>query len=275
MDHIHDQFFTFHINIRSCLIHDVYRGIFKKCSCDHKALALTAGKISRLFQKDRIQPVLGIQKSKEIDLLKDLTHFLIRGIRFCHLKIFTDCSLKEITVVAHQNHMFHQVIFTNVPQGNSSDTDITGKLPVLSGKDSRNGTLTTAGLSNQGNKSSSRNLKIDPTKDLTVLLIGKMHILKRNIQTALRQSLLSGFRLRKIQYPEDLITGSHTVHGNMKKGSKQPQRQKKLTGQKHNAERPGKAQIPMKELYHCHSHTNSRTAVSHNIHHTGGIQLHG
>ena len=136
--------------------------------------------------------------------------------------------------------MFHQVIFANVPEGNSSDTDITGKLPVLSGEDSRNGTLTTAGLSNQGNKTSSRNLKIDPAKDLTVLLIGKMHIPKRNIQTALRQSLLSGFRLRNIQYPENLITGSHTVHGNMKKGSKQPQRQKKLTGQKHNAEGSGK-----------------------------------
>ena len=171
--------------------------------------------------------------------------------------------------------MFHQVIFANVPEGNSSDTDITGKLPVLSGEDSRNGTLTTAGLSNQGNKASRRNIKVNSLKDLTILLIGKMHILERNIQAAIRQSLLSGFRLRKIQDPKDLVTGSHTVHGNMEKGAQEPERQEKFTGQKHNTESSGKAQVSMKELRHCHSHTNSRTAISHNIHHTGGIQLHG
>ena len=175
----------------------------------------------------------------------------------------------------HQNHMFHQVILTDVPKWHPANTDLTGKFPVLSGKDPRNGTLTTAGLSNQGNKASRRNIKVNSLKDLTILLIRKMHILERNIQAAFRQCLLSYFWLRKIQDPKYLVTGSHTVHGNMEKGAQEPERKKKFTGQKYNAERPGKAQIPVKELCHCHSHTNSRTAISHNIHHTGGIQLHG
>ena len=52
-----------------------------------------------------------------------------------------------------------------------------------------------------------------------------MHILERNIQAAIRQSLLSGFRLREIQDPKDLVTGSHTIHGNMEKGAQEPERQ--------------------------------------------------
>ena len=240
MDHFHDQLFTFHINIGSCLVHDIYRSIFKKCPCDHQTLALTAGKISRLFQKDRIQPVLSIQKSKKIDLLKNLPHFFIRGIWFCHLKIFTDSSLKKITVMPYQNSMFHQVIFPDIPKRHTANPDLTGEFPVLSGQDSRNGTLSTTGLTNQGDKTSRRNIKINSLKNLTVLLIGKMHILKRNIQAAIRQCLLSGLRLRKIQDPEDLVTGSHTIHGNMEKRSQKPERQEKFTGQKHNTKSSGK-----------------------------------
>ena len=275
MDHIHDQLFTFHINIGSGFIHNVHRGIRKKCPGDCKPLALSAGKISSLFQKFGIQTILRIQKSQEIYLLKYLTHLCICGIFFCHLKILTDCTFKQITVVTHQNHMFHQLILTDISKRYPSDMDLTGKFPVLSGKDPRNSTLTTAGLSNQGNKASRRNIKVNSLKDLTILLIGKMHILERNIQAAIRQSLLSGFRLREIQDPKDLVTGSHTVHGNMEKGAQEPERQEKFTGQKHNAESSGKAQVSMKKLRHCHSHTNSRTAISHNIHHTGRIQLHG
>ena len=124
MDHIHDQLFTFHVNIRGGFIHNVHRGIRKKCPGDCKPLALSAGKISRLFQKFGIQTILSIQKSQEIDLLKYLTHLCICCIFFCHLKILTDCTFKQITVVTHQNHMLHQFILTDLTNGHPANTDL-------------------------------------------------------------------------------------------------------------------------------------------------------
>ena len=109
MNHIHDQFFTLHINIGSCLIKNIYSSIVQQCSGNHQSLTLSAGQIAGFFQQLCLKTILCLQKSQKVYFLQNCIHLFFCRIRFCHTQIFLYSSFKQITIVTDQYHMFHQI----------------------------------------------------------------------------------------------------------------------------------------------------------------------
>ena len=82
-------------------------------------------------------------------------------------------------------------------------------------------------------------------------------------------------RLRKIQKRKDLVARRHTVHGDMKKRAEKTQRDKKFRRQQNEHQRSVYAHRTFHELRKSHDHPHCCPAVGDDIHHAGGVELHG
>ena len=128
----------------------------------------------------------------------------------------------------YKGYVVHQFPFLDLGQGLFSYMDFSLIALKLSGKQTGNGTFPTAGLSYQRHKGTLGNNQADPFQDFSVLFVRKPYILQFYIKVLRRHFLFSLFWFLQIQEMKNLVTGCHTVHGNVEKGSQKPQGNKKL-----------------------------------------------
>ena len=83
------------------------------------------------------------------------------------------------------------------------------------------------------------------------------------------------FVFRQVQQAEDLIAGSHAVHGDVEKAAQLPHGEEKVCRQQDNQQTAGQRDMVIYILRHRHNHPQRRPAVGNQIHNRDGVELHG
>ena len=240
-----------------------------------QSLALAAGKVASFLQNRCGQPLLCLQKSPQIHLTQRFAHLFLCGVRFSHPQVVLHSSFKQVAVVTDQSDLIHQAVFLYLRKLHSPDGHASLIPLVPSHKNRRGGTFAAAGGPHQGGKAAHGKFHADSFQDLPVLLIGKTHFRKFQIHLRSREGPRFLLRLRQIQQRENFVAGRHPVHGDVEKGSQKPQGNKEFRRQQNQHQRSVYTHIALHQLHEGHCHSHRRASISNDIHHAGGVELHG
>ena len=255
----------------------------QKRSRQCQTLTLSSGKITSLFQDRSLQPLFSLQKVCQTYLFQYLPQFFLRSLRASHAQVFPYRSAEQIALVTDIGDILHQACLRNLPVIHSSHLYHACISTVSVHENAGNGGFSTTAFAHNGGKTALTQHQIHTVQNLSVLFIRKTHLLQTDI-TVNRELLshsiacsgrfLTGIPLRQIQQSENLLTGRHTIHGNMKKGTQLPHGNKEISRQKDDEQASG--QIHFSRMHPAHRKDDSQcsTAISDKIHDRNRIQLH-
>ena len=184
-------------------------------------------------------------------------------------------ALEDGRIVGHQCQQAQAVGLLPFADRDAAQRDLSLRRGAGTGQDGRYGALAAAAFAHQRDKAALRDGQGHIVQDGALLLVTKSDMLQRKGAVGRVGSLFAIFRLLGREQPEDLLSRSRTIHGNVEVAAQQAQGQEEIRRQQEDGQGAGQAELALGKGRCRADDAKTRTAVGHQVHQGHAVQLHG
>ena len=208
-----------------------------------KALALPAGQVGAALVERRCKAALAAAEVCKVHLLQRRPELGFGCIGPGHPEVGFHRALEDGRIVGHQCQQAQTVGLLPIADRDAAQRDLSLRRGAGTGQDGRYGALAAAAFAHQRDKTALRDGQGHIVQDGALLLVTKSDMLQRKGAVGRVGGLFAIFRLLGREQPEDLLSRSRAIHGNVEVAAQQAQGQEEIRRQQEDGQGAGQTEL--------------------------------